>query len=215
MLLPASLRWLGQFTLAAALLCPLAYWGLDHPLATWIAHYLSSWQAPVATLTALLDAVVQGPLFYLHGLLTLVVLLLGARLLSRRPLFTLLLTMVLLRVSSEISANLLKSFVQRARPGSYAGFPDSFPSGHTTIYFGTFLLFAACFPTYRGWWLVVPTFIALGRLVGSLHYLSDVCAGMVLAGVLTSLWLSLAYLVDRPLWRQVQAISKAKVVTVN
>jgi membrane-associated phospholipid phosphatase len=205
MLLPASLRWLGQFTLAAALLCPLTYWGLDRPLAAWIAHYLREWQAPVATLTALLDAVVQGPLFYLPGLLTLTSLFLGARVLARRPLFTLLLTMVLLRVSSEISANLLKAVVHRARPGSYAGFRDSFPSGHTTIYFGTFLLFAACFPTYRGWFLVVPIFIALGRLIGSLHYLSDVCAGMALAGVLTSLGLSLAYFVDRPLWRQAKA----------
>jgi membrane-associated phospholipid phosphatase len=108
-----------------------------------------------------------------------------------------------------------KSFVHRARPGSYTGFPDSFPSGHTTIYFGTFLLFAARFPTYRGWLLVMPTFIALGRLVGSLHYLSDVCAGMALAGLLNSLWLSLAYLVDRPLWREAKARLSVKAAEAN
>lgn len=201
MLFPSSLRWLGQFTLAAALLCPLAYWGLDQPVAHWVAHHLQSWQAPVATLTAYADALIQGPLFYLHGSLSLLVLFLGARLLSRRPFFTLLLLLVVLRISSEISANIVKSLVHRARPGSYAAFADSFPSGHTTIYFGTFLLFAACLPRYRGWFLVVPTFVALGRVVGSLHYLSDVSAGVVLAGGLTSWWLSVAYFIDRPLWR--------------
>jgi membrane-associated phospholipid phosphatase len=215
MLLPVSLRWLGQFTLAAALCCPLAYWGLDYPLADWIAHHLQSWQAPIATLTARFDAVIQGPLFYLRGLEVLVGLFLGARLLTRRPLFTLLLTMVLLRVSSEISANLLKSVVHRARPGSYGGFADSFPSGHTTIYFGTFLLFATCFPRYRVWFLLVPTFIALGRVVGSLHYLSDVCAGMALAGGLTSLGLSVAYFVDRALWREAKQVSNLKAVEVS
>jgi hypothetical protein len=114
MLLPSSLRWLGQFTLTAALLCLLAYGGLDHPLASWITHYPNGWQAPVATLTSLLDAVVQGLLVYLHGLLMLVVLSLGAQVLARRPFFTLLLTMVLLRASSEISASLLKSFVHES-----------------------------------------------------------------------------------------------------
>jgi membrane-associated phospholipid phosphatase len=211
MRLPTSLRWLCQFTLAAALLCPLAYWGLDYPAANWVAHHMQDWQEPVATLTASVDALMQGPVFYLHGILLLSVVFLSARFLSRRPFFTLLFLAVVLRISSEISANILKSFVHRARPGSYATFADSFPSGHTTIYFGTFLLFAACFPSYRGWILVVPTFIALGRVVGSLHYVSDVCAGMALAGMLTILWLSAAYFVDRPLWRSAVPVANTEV----
>jgi membrane-associated phospholipid phosphatase len=171
---------------------------------------MQDWQEPVATLTAYVDVLVQGPLFYLYGILLLSILFLGARLLSRRPLFTLLFLLVVLRVSSEISANILKSLVHRARPGSYTAFADSFPSGHTTIYFGTFLLFAACFPRYRVWLLLVPTFIALGRIVGSLHYVSDVCAGMVLAGVLTIIWLSIAYFLDRPLWRSATTVANTE-----
>lgn len=210
MRLPASLRWLCQFTLAAALLCLFAYWCLDYPVAGWVARYLPHWREPVATLTAYADALVQGPIFYFPNFLLLSAVLLGARLLSRRPFFTLLFLAVVLRISSEISANILKSLVHRARPGSYATFADSFPSGHTTIYFGTFLLFAACFPRYRGWLLAVPTFIALGRVVGSLHYVSDVCAGMVLAGVLATLGLSAAYLLDRPLRRSAAMVASTE-----
>jgi membrane-associated phospholipid phosphatase len=215
MRLPASFRWLCQFTLAAALLCPLAYWGLDYPVARWVAHHLQGWQEPVATFTAYADALVQGPLFYFPNFLLLSVGLLGTRLFARRPFFTLLFLAVVLRVSSEISANILKSFVPRARPGHYATFADSFPSGHTTIYFGTFLLFAACFPRYRRWILVVPTCIALGRVVQSLHYVSDVCAGMVLAGVLTLVGLSGASLLDRLLWRSTVTVANTGTVVTH
>jgi membrane-associated phospholipid phosphatase len=213
MLFPTSLRWLCQLTLATTLLCTLAYWGLDYPVANWVARHLQGWQKPVATLTAYADALVQGPLFYLHGLLLLIVGLLAARLLLRRPFFTLLFFAVVLRVSSEVGANILKSFVPRARPGSYATSADSFPSAHTTIYFGTFLLFAACFPRYRGWIVVVPTFIALGRVVQSLHYVNDICAGIALAGVLTILGLRTAYLIDRPLWRNAVSVPNSEVIT--
>jgi membrane-associated phospholipid phosphatase len=200
---PSSLRWLLQLTLSAALLCPVAFWWLDDLVAHWVAQYLSGWQVPAATITAKLDSVIQGPLFYLPGLLTLAGLFLGARLLSRRPFFTLLLITVFLRFISEGAANIVKMLIHRPRPGSNAEFSDSFPSGHTTIYFGTFLLFAACFPKHRGWILLVPTFIGAERVVGNLHYLSDVFAGIALAGLLTSVFLGLAYLLDRPLWRAV------------
>lgn len=118
--------------------------------------------------------------------------------------------MVFLRVSSGGAANIVKMLIHRPRPGSNAAFTDSFPSGHTTIYFGTFLLFAACVPKQRGWVLLVPTFIGAGRVVSNLHYLSDVFAGIALAGLLTSFFLGLAYLLDRPLWRAatpVQAVA--------
>jgi membrane-associated phospholipid phosphatase len=209
---PPSLRWLLQLTLSAALLCPVAFWWLDYPVAHWAVQHLSGWQVPVATTTAMLDSVIQGPLFYLHGLLTLVVLFLGARVLSHRPFFTLLLAMVFLRVSSQVAANLVKMLIHRPRPGSNAAFTDSFPSGHTTIYFGTFLLFAACFPKHRGWVLAVPAFIGAGRVVGTMHYLSDVFAGIALAGLLTTLFLGLAYFLDRPLWR---AATPVRIVAPN
>ena len=199
--LPPSLRWLLQLTLSAALLCLVAFWWLDEPVAHWSVRHLGGWQVPFAVLTAGLDAVVQGPLFCLPGLLMMVALFLSARLLSHRPIFTLLLTMVFLRVSSQVAANIVKMLLPRPRPGSNAALIDSFPSGHTTVYFGTFLLFAACFPKYRAWLLLVPTFVGAERVVGNYHYLSDVFAGIALAGLLTSLFLGLAYLLDRPLWR--------------
>jgi len=198
---PPSLRWLLQLTLSATLLCPVAYWWSDYPLAHWSVQHLSGWRAPLAAVTATFDSVILGPLFYLYGLVTLIVLFLGARLLSRRPFFTLLLAMVFLRVSSQVAANILKVLIRRPRPGDNLGFPDSFPSGHTTVYFGTFLLFAACFPKYRGLLLVVPVLIGVERVVSNWHYLSDVVAGIALAGLLTSFFLVLAYFLDRPLWR--------------
>ena len=197
--IPSSLRWLLQVALSAALLGVVAFWWLDDRVAHWSAQYLSGWQVPFASVTALLDSVFQGPLFYLPGLIILLMLFLGGRLLSRRPFFTLLLTMVFLRVGSQGAANIVKQLIRRSRPGSRAEFTDSFPSGHTAIYFGTFLLFAACFPRQRGWLLLVPTFIGVERVVGNYHYLSDVFAGIALASLLTIFLLGLAYLLDRPL----------------
>jgi membrane-associated phospholipid phosphatase len=201
MLVPPSLRWLLQLTLSAALLCPLAFWWLDYPLAHWSVQYLRGWRAPLAAITATCDSVLLGPLFYAHGLMSLLALFLGARLFSRRPVWTLFLVMVVLRVASEVAANLVKALIRRPRPAAHGDFPDSFPSGHTTIYFGTFLLFAACFPKYRGPLLAVPALIGVERVVSNWHYLSDVLAGVALASLLTGLFLSMAYFLDRPLWR--------------
>ncbi|MBO2012194.1 phosphatase PAP2 family protein [Hymenobacter negativus] len=203
MRVPPSLRWLFQLTLSAALLCPVAFWWLDYPLAHWSVQHLSGWRNALAAITATFDSVLLGPLFYLHGLVALVVLFLGARLLTRRPFFTLLLAIVVLRVSSEVAANILKVLIHRPRPGDNANFPDSFPSGHTTIYFGTFLLFAACFPKYRGLLLGVPVLIGIERVINNWHYLSDVLAGVALASLLTSFFLSLAYSWTGPCGEQV------------
>ncbi|HEX8504690.1 MAG TPA: phosphatase PAP2 family protein, partial [Hymenobacter sp.] len=65
---------------------------------------------------------------------------------------------------------------------------DSFPSTHTAIYFSLFLPVAVAFPRYRVPLLVLPGFVALGRLVLGVHYLSDVWFSVWLVAAFTFLF---------------------------
>jgi membrane-associated phospholipid phosphatase len=116
---------------------------------------------------------------------------LGRWVLRWRPATVLLITL-LTHVSSEISANLLKVAVHRPRPAALfeAGPVESFsfPSSHTAIYWSLFLPLAVAFPRWRWPLLVIPSLVALGRLVLGLHYLSDVWAAMWLVAAWTMLF---------------------------
>jgi membrane-associated phospholipid phosphatase len=60
----------------------------------------------------------------------------------------------------------------------------SFPSGHAGFYFGLCLPLAVLFPKWRWPILAVAWFIAVARVVGSYHYVSDVGASIAVAGLL-------------------------------
>ena len=128
----------------------------------------------------------------------------------RRPRATVLLLVLLTHLSSEASANILKVLTHRLRPdfqpdgtdagGAFHGagpYWDSFPSGHTASYWSLFWPLALAFPRWRGPLLAVPVFVALGRLVLGVHYLSDVWAAIWLVVAWAALWQALGRGVGR------------------
>jgi membrane-associated phospholipid phosphatase len=64
---------------------------------------------------------------------------------------------------------------------------SAFPSGHAGFYFGLFMPLAWLFPKWRWPLMITPWFIAIARVNANDHFLSDVAASIVLAGVLTLL----------------------------
>jgi membrane-associated phospholipid phosphatase len=87
-----------------------------------------------------------------------------------------------------------KNVFGRLRPGEQFADPhwdaswfvdgDSFPSGHAGFYFGLCLPLAVLFPKWRWPILAVAWFIAVARVVGGYHYVSDVGASVAVAGLL-------------------------------
>ena len=143
--------------------------------------------------TALLDLVTgkDGSKFLLGG----VVLLAGAGLwfasrqaAARAALYvgaTQLLATLLTGVTKNVFGR-LRPFEQFADPRwDTAWFVDggSFPSGHAGFYFGLCLPLAVLFPKWRWPILAVAWFIAVARVVGSYHYVSDVGASIAVAGL--------------------------------
>lgn len=70
---------------------------------------------------------------------------------------------------------------------SHAWFADgsAFPSGHAGFYFGLFMPMAYLFPRWRWPLMLTPWFIAIARVNANDHFVSDVAASIVLAGILT------------------------------
>ncbi len=64
----------------------------------------------------------------------------------------------------------------------------SFPSGHATTTFTIFTYLSLLFPKYIYLWLTVATLVAAGRVMATVHYLSDVVAGATL-GIITTLYI--------------------------
>jgi membrane-associated phospholipid phosphatase len=99
-------------------------------------------------------------------------------------------------VSSRLVTATLKVVFDRSRPfvfledrsiHDFFSGGDSFPSGHATNYFSFFLPLIVLIPRYKWVLLILPTFIALQRVIVNEHYLSDVLAGILIASVMT-LW---------------------------
>ncbi len=98
---------------------------------------------------------------------------------------------------STLIAGVSKNAFGRLRPfqvlengdWDHAWFVDgsSFPSGHAGFYFGLFMPLAWLFPKWRWPLMIVPWFIALARVNANDHFLGDVAASIVLAGVITLL----------------------------
>ena len=89
----------------------------------------------------------------------------------------------------------LKKFFGRQRPYELFGHGDwqhiwfaggsSFPSGHVAFFWGLFLPLMYLFPRWRIPLLIIPVFIAFGRIDMSVHFVSDVLASVTLAALVT------------------------------
>jgi membrane-associated phospholipid phosphatase len=132
------------------------------------------------------------------------------RWLLRRRTATVWLVVLLTHLSSVITTNIIKGLVRRLRPealflgsshgvgfGGSGPLSDSFPSGHTAVYWSLFLPLAVAFPRWRVPLLAVPVLVALGRLVLGEHYLSDVWAAIWLVAAWTTFF-GLLRRLDRP-----------------
>ncbi len=99
---------------------------------------------------------------------------------------------------SGIAANILKSFLGRARPRLYIheqiyGFDFfhidyawlSFPSGHSATALGAASALALAFPRFRLFFYVIGLSVAASRVILTQHWPSDVIAGSVLGLVVT------------------------------
>ena len=194
---PVALPWRRQpflaFTALTVPVCAgLIVW-LDRPLALGLHHYAAGAVPLFAAGTVAVDKAYAA--LNVGGRPTLFVALglgyLGGRWALRQRWATVLLTL-LTHACSVVSASMLQMAVHRPRPealftpGATASF--SFPSLHTATYWSLFWPLAVAFPRWRLPLLVVPVFIALGRLVLSAHYLSDVWAATWLAVAWAALW---------------------------
>ncbi|GAA4052184.1 phosphatase PAP2 family protein [Hymenobacter glaciei] len=200
-----TLRQFLLFTAISLPACALLILFLDQPLAGFI-HGHFTWATPFfAALTATADRIHEALMTHLLGLPIIFLALglafaIGRYALKRRG-ATLFLVLLLTHEFSMVLANVLKGAVHRLRPevqfgagytgtGLWAETPhnDSFPSYHTAVYFSLFWPLAVAFPKYRVPLLVLPAFIALGRLVLGAHYLSDVWFSLWLVVALTFLF---------------------------
>jgi len=213
-------RELQYFILACCVLCPVALWGLDKPLALWLHDYAQGLRPFFEVLTNAVDKI-YTTVFYSAdlggvpiGFVALLVLFLLGRFVLHAPNPGVFLLIGLVLLNSGVATNLLKIYFQRPRPDVYllhgmvgAGFWQattrdySFPSSHATLYFSFLLPLAWKFPKYRWALLAPPALITIGRLVLELHFLGDVLASIALVGLLTWLFSRLPFITPRTPFR--------------
>ena len=112
-----------------------------------------------------------------------------------------LVSIIVLAFTDQLSAGLLKPMIGRLRPCHTleninllvgCGGGKAMPSSHAANAFGQAVLFALLYARVR-WWLVgVATLIAISRVSVGVHYPADVIAGALL-GTLVALALAFAF----------------------
>ena len=185
----------------AALLVIAGFLGVDYPLARWV-HASGFENAPILRDTlAVLDTALGMHVWYWMMATIFVVLGLAGMLAARRlrlppRLAPAMLAAGLVQAGTIAVMILGKSTMGRLRPHQVFESGDwssvwfaggaSFPSGHSSWYFGLFLPLAAAAP--RVWQrvalLAVPVFAAVTRIDMSMHFLSDVSTPALVAACL-------------------------------
>jgi len=210
---------LAYFSVGTAVLCLISIFTIDRPLAEWIYHSPIASAAVFVEGTKWLDTFTGQNLFtdktlrktFFGGLLLISG---GACLLMRFvPAAKALIFVSCVQLTAVLSTGLGKITFGRQRPielfangqwdAMWFASSTSFPSGHTSFYWGLFIPLIYLFPQYRLSFLVIPVFIGLARMSESMHFLSDVLASITLAMVVT---LVFAVVVER--WGKVRPNKK-------
>ena len=171
---------------------------VDRPLAIFIDTHLTALQEPFRKILSGIEFLSEYP----FSRYIIAALILGAALflylrdksIGRAKIFFFMGAVV---VSSRLVTAVLKIVFDRSRPfvflndrsiHDFFSGGDSFPSGHATNYFSFFLPLIVLVPRYKWVLIILPTFIALQRVVVNEHYLSDVLAGILIASIMTLLF---------------------------
>lgn len=195
---PLNRRFLAGVAAVAAVLLVAGLLGVDRMLAEWVHASAFADIAVLRDTLAVIDAAIGMHVWYWMTATILIVLglagtLAGARLPLPPRLAPALLAAGLVQAGTIALMILGKSTMGRLRPYQVFETGDwtnlwfaggvSFPSGHSSYYFGVFLPLAAAAP--QGWQrallLVVPVFAAITRIDMSMHFLSDVATPPLLA----------------------------------
>lgn len=181
----------GVIVLGGSLLAGLAVLVRSNPTLARIDRGAATWGADHATdaSTSVLRLVTQAGATPIVVALVAIVIALSLR---DRKVWTIAAFLVVVVVGQNLIANLIKVVVDRARPdlSPLAGFSGaSFPSGHTTAAFATFMAIALVVGRGRaatvqaslaGLAIGLATTVGMTRVLLGVHWLTDVIAGAAL-----------------------------------
>lgn len=122
--------------------------------------------------------------------------------------------LLMILVTDQFSAKILKEAVQRVRPcnaltdiitplgcqGTW-----SFPSNHAVNNFAVAVFFTLLFPKYRVYYFVAAIFVSVSRVYLGLHYPSDILAGAVIGSFFGYLFGHLTLIISKKnfkLWKR-------------
>jgi membrane-associated phospholipid phosphatase len=171
---------------------------IDRPLAIFIDTHLTALQEPFRKILSGIEFLDEYPVsrYFIAGLVVAAAIffLIRDKSIRRGKIFFFIGATL---ITSRLITATLKVVFDRSRPfvflndrsiNDFFSGGDSFPSGHATNYFSFFLPLMVLMPRYKWALLILPTFIALQRVVVNEHYLSDVLAGILIASLMTLLF---------------------------
>ena len=112
---------------------------------------------------------------------------------------------------SRLIAGTLKNVFLRSRPYEFIEDQEvrdffvggsSFPSGHVAHFFSLFIPLLFIFARGRFWILLIPSVVAMQRVLSNDHYLSDVLAGILIAYLFSLAFIKLFQ--RKPVWRSIE-----------
>ena len=131
---------------------------------------------------------------------------------SARLRWAVLFSVIVVVLTDQLSAGLLKPMIGRMRPCHVldginllvtCGGGKSMPSSHAANSFGQAALFALLFPRWRCWLLIFAALVAMSRVMVGVHYPFDVLVGAMLGAAVAGI---VAFAGMRtPIWRRKRA----------
>jgi membrane-associated phospholipid phosphatase len=113
---------------------------------------------------------------------------------------------------SRLVAGTLKNVFLRSRPNEFIENNEvrdffveggsSFPSGHVAHFFSLFIPLLFIISRGRFWIILIPSIVAIQRVLSNDHYLSDVLAGILIAYLFSLAFIKLFQ--RRTVWRSIE-----------